>query len=324
MIIPRYILLIGVLITVVSQSCDDILVPDISKDTVQLKSPADSLVTDIQTHIFWWNELEDASGYNLQVVSPGYQSINALIMDTNVISNQFTLSLSEGIFEWSVTGYNDAYVSMGDTFRLIIRNDTGSILSNQMIQLLSPANAICTNTGTLHFSWSMLSGADIYRFQIGNDGFTAIDINLALTDNFYSFNPDMEGTLYWRVRAENLSSLTITPWAARNFTTDQTAPASPVLLLPLDGTILNIGAQNPDLIWNSDSDAFQDTLYVYGDIQTSMLLFKTPASTASFNLEDSNYDFGSVYIEDYYWQVISVDKAGNVSDLSELAFFFVQ
>ena len=52
--------------------CDDIFEDDISTENISLYAPSDSIVTKIITHTFWWEEVEGADEYNLQIVTPDF------------------------------------------------------------------------------------------------------------------------------------------------------------------------------------------------------------------------------------------------------------
>ena len=67
----------------------DFIQKDIKNDIVNIIAPVDNMNTPNNTITFWWDELEGAEKYNLQIVKPSFDSITQLIVDTNVIINKF-------------------------------------------------------------------------------------------------------------------------------------------------------------------------------------------------------------------------------------------
>jgi hypothetical protein len=92
-------------------SCDDIVEKDIRDDTVELVAPADNAVVAEGDIMFWWNELQGASQYELQVVSPNMLSPQTLVLDTVITKHTFTLSLPAGNYQWCVKAINTGYVT---------------------------------------------------------------------------------------------------------------------------------------------------------------------------------------------------------------------
>lgn len=104
-----------ILITVLvacSYGCETALEMPLDKSRVILLAPKDSFSTDVKRQTFYWEKVDGASQYQLQIVSPGFSSIEQLIEDTAINSNQFTTDLGEGIFEWRVRALN--YSSASD------------------------------------------------------------------------------------------------------------------------------------------------------------------------------------------------------------------
>lgn len=90
-------------------SCDDVLEKNIGKKAVILRAPQDNdtIVTGIIS--FWWDSLEGAREYELQIVSPSMASPDILVTDTVITKTLLKVSLPEGKYEWCVKGVNTAY-----------------------------------------------------------------------------------------------------------------------------------------------------------------------------------------------------------------------
>ena len=88
----------------------------------KLLAPANNLASADTTHTFYWEVLPGAASYQLQVVSPRFDSIARLAFDTTVTSNQIPLRLRSGDYQWRVRASNRGTVSAySDTFRLTIQ-----------------------------------------------------------------------------------------------------------------------------------------------------------------------------------------------------------
>ena len=98
--------LVSTIIIVSSISCNDIFEIDLSQSNVELLAPADSLTTRENTQRFWWNYIDGALWYELQVVRPSFSQISILDMDTLIEINNFQLSLRPGVYHWRVRALN--------------------------------------------------------------------------------------------------------------------------------------------------------------------------------------------------------------------------
>lgn len=102
----RLFLLLFMLLTLFAVSCKELTEPLLNKEIVTLLAPVDKVVSADSVQIFYWNYLQDSAKYELQVVSPKFDSIVRLVIDTVVSSNQFPLSLKKGDYEWRVRAVN--------------------------------------------------------------------------------------------------------------------------------------------------------------------------------------------------------------------------
>jgi len=304
--------------------CSDVIVPDISDDQVQLVAPSNGLSTNIQLQKFLWEHLKDAEEYNLRIVSPSFDSTVTVFLDSSISGNQIDLILPNGSYEWNIIALNSAYSSACcQTFRLNIQNDSSANLSNQTILLSTPSDQFNTNDPTVNFEWLPLSGAETYLLQVGTPDFSTLSLEKDLNTSSYAFTLPNDGQYSWRVRAMNESSLTMTAWQQRSFVLDRTAPVAPELEFPANSDTIKLDAQDPDLYWNSSLDIHVDTVFIYNNSQRDILLLQIATSLRELNLDGTVIDQTSSF-EDYYWEVISVDKAGNVSVKSPLRRFYLQ
>lgn len=306
----RFILILIVFLSFTG--CEDIFEKDISKERIILLSPPDSLVTTIMLQSFWWEEVEGADYYTLQIVSPSFSQIIQLLTDTNVYSTKFNFSLLPGIYEWRVKAVNFGYSSPFSVNRLII--DSTPDISHQTIRLIVPPDYDTTNFISILFDWEGLYNADNYNFQLfyHDDRFISEDIE---ADSITSYLPEGDGPYTWKVRGQNFSSNT--PYSSRSIFLDTQAPGIPQLVSPPANGIL------PDSLiefrwirYSHDGSSVKDSLHIATDsffIQPVVKIF----------LSETSY-IDSLGKGTFFWRVCSIDKAGNKSGFSPIWKFIVK
>ncbi len=90
-------------------SCDEIFEEDISEDSIVVYSPKDNIVINDTVVTFYWDPMDYADQYNLQVVSPSFDSMKYLAIDSIVEVNSISFSLTDGDYEWRVKAENGYY-----------------------------------------------------------------------------------------------------------------------------------------------------------------------------------------------------------------------
>lgn len=297
-------------------NCDVLLEPDISRLTVPLKAPANNISTNIESQTFWWDFVDGATFYNIQIVSPSFDAVQQLITDSEVETNTFEQSLPPGEYEWTVVAYNNSYISKSEIYKLTIEQD--STLDNQNILLVSPNDNETINENPVRLLWQPLSAANQYFIEVASPDFTnsTYIITSETTTNDYLDVLDLaDATYQWRVKAMNTNSQT--GFTAQTFTVDRTPPTAPVLNSPADQSIFPLNI-NINLLWTSDSDAVMDTLIITRDLgQGEETILTLPTVDFSYTFMDST----STTNQTYFWKVKSVDIIGNVSNGSSRVFY---
>ncbi|MBI1227731.1 MAG: hypothetical protein GC192_21030 [Bacteroidetes bacterium] len=297
-------------------ACGDIIEDDLSKDTVIMLAPSNGAKASNTAIKFWWEELEGATSYRLQVVSPTFDSITNLLIDEEIVDEtQFETTLPSGHYQWTVIGKNFGYETEKKMiFDLAIETDSSISLDGDILVLLAPTQDNSTSNPIVEFKWQSLENADDYNFQLAspdfsNNAFIISNELLTATTVTKTLN---EGEYRWRVRGQNSSS--VSQFTERRITIDQTPPEPPLLTLPTDGVTVTL----PVLLnWTSDTNSTIDTLYVYIDSLATMSVLKL----ATINTE---YSFTNLSSNKFFWRVRTVDNAGNISAFSVLRKFYVQ
>jgi uncharacterized protein YegP (UPF0339 family) len=298
-------------------SCRDIIEPSITNRQVQLRAPAESYQSTSYTLNFWWNEVEDALKYHLQVVSGTFDAPNSLVLDTIIKGNKFVSTFTPGSYQWRVraeNGSTQTAYALARSFEVVF-----SSLKQQKPQIGSPVNNFLTNQGSVMLGWNAIYGATKYHLQIDSNNFA--DESQLVYDQMtpaqqFKYVLGKDANYQWRVRAENDTAQS--QWSSVNyFTYDHTPPAKPVLSAPANNTNISLPIA---LSWGQVSTAVRYKLYVYKSDST------TPFSSSfPMTLTTNNYSFNQGTLSDQvYWRVTALDAAGNESQVSELRSFTIQ
>jgi len=307
-IVTLQIIILVLLIT----SCEMFTERDISDQQVKLISPPEGLHTTISTQTFWWDMVDNAENYHLQIVSPGFNYIERLIADTLLTDNKFVYTLLPGTYQWRVAAYNNSSQTPYTVFSLII--DSTPDISGQIIMLLEPKNNDTTNKTDFTFKWELLYNADNYNFQLYYENEMYLSINWQY-DTLSMMLEKGDGNYLWKVRGQNAFSNTA--YSSRSIYLDTSPPNKPLLTEP------HYGAELPDTIitlsWDRGSvngSSIKDSLYVYSDQSLGDLVLARYLSSTTFS--------DSLGPGNFYWRIRSIDAAGNKSDYSELGYFIIK
>lgn len=291
----------------------DLIVEDITDKTVTPLSPPDGYNTPNNSITFWWEEVDGAEKYNVQIVSPSFSNIQQLITDTSVTTDKFTKVLTPGTYQWRVRGVNNGGETSWTTRTLTI--DTSSNLTYSAVILLSPADSFYSNTLSHTFSWTSVNNATNYIFNMAGSLY-----NYSTTSA--TFNFQAEGTYIWSVKAEN--SFSSTPYATRKIIIDQTPPSqTPNLIYPI--AISPLVSVDTTMSWSTPSDSYRDVLTISTDANfatatTSYTVSAGSSGIRTFPVSSLSNPSGNTY----YWKVKSLDRAGNEGSYSSTKSFSVQ
>ena len=110
-----------ILLVLLLAACEEALETVLTGKKVILLAPVNNLNTTDTLHTFYWENLNGAVLYQLQVVSPKFDSITRLIMDTTIGRNTFSIDLDTGTYQWRVKALNFSTESgNSDTWNLKI------------------------------------------------------------------------------------------------------------------------------------------------------------------------------------------------------------
>ena len=294
----------------------DFIVKDIKDKTLTVNAPADNTLTSSNSITFWWEELDGAEKYNLQIVKPNFSAIQQLVTDTNVTGNKLTLSLTPGIYQWRIRGVNNGGNTAYQVYNLKIDSTTN--LSSQIVVSTAPASGMVTANKTFTFSWNPVYAADKYEIQVLNGPAIVIDTTTANTTYIRTISTTTTGNFSWKVKAINNTSVSQynTP---RTFKIDLTKPGAPISLMHTNGS--NPPHQYDTLKWtrfSTSTDIDYDSLYIYSDVTLTSIFTSTMIANKKIRISDL---VPTMPPAPYWWRLKSVDSVGNASLFSATSSF---
>ncbi len=295
----------------ICSGCDDFIEKDLEEKEVKVRMPANNSEISTTTVSFWWEKLEGALEYNVQVVSPSFSQPQRLLADSIVSDNKLMLSLMPGNFEWRIKALNGS--SETDFVTIAFSIDSTLNLPDETIILRSPGNNTITNNINQTFRWDILYGATEYHFRLENttgefvkdETVTNTEISFELPDGIYN----------WRVRGQN--DVSYTPYKSSSLQIDTEIPGAPTLSSPIENAQF-FSTDSVPFSWSrvvDNGSPLFDSLYVFTDKNLTIKKLSKRIEKSSYK---DIFETGT-----YYWYVKTCDLAGNVSERPESAFSFV-
>jgi len=310
----RFLLFVCMLVVA---ACGDLIEKSLSGSAVLLEAPGNHYQSTSYTVNFWWDKVDNALDYHVQIVTPGFDSVANLVLDTVVKKNTYTFSLPPGKYQWRVRAENGSSATVYTSpFSFTVLY---SSIKQQTTQLASPGSGTITNQNPYTFQWQSMYGATKYRLEIDTNNFVNeanVLSNQLIPGLQASYTFPRDAVYQWRVRAENDTAQAV--WSGVNVITySHTPPGTVSLVAPNNRqtTALPVVLQ-----WNTVSRAVKYKLYVLKSDSTTLYNTSFPApvsgTTYNFTLGQSG--------DHFYWKVSAVDAAGNEGAPSALRNFFVQ
>jgi len=317
-IIPNVILACAALC--ITGACSDVFEKDISGEEVKLLAPADGKEVNSGTIEFWWDEVQDATAYEIHIVKGSFAAPEALEADSAVSDNIFRLYLTAGAYEWKVVARNESSETESGIFQLTV--DSSFSLADEKVVLIYPTQSQCTSDTEVLFRWVNLNIPGIHyvidvRLGAFDDGLNLYSYETTLNQQSIAINSDFEGSLSWGVRAVNDEGAS--PYSSYAFSLDRTTPDKVILTAPVGGD--SVSGLDINFTWTgqegSGCDEY-DSLIIYSDslAENSVLREQLEAGVNHFS---TDLDAGN-----YWWEVFRYDRAGNVSPASTRETFYAK
>ena len=305
-------------IAIFASSCEKIVAEDITAETPVLILPAANDTVNQSSVHFKWEELEGASKYHLEVVSPSFAAISEFVLDSVVTGTDFYFDLDSNEYEIRLTAQNGGYdsqVSAPVKFWVGVQSSGGGTSD---VILDSPIDGIYMNASfDGFFDWTPASGATNQEFSLRegssfiSGSFVDGQNNISLPG--YTTTATLaEGEYFWGVKA--YFGTTEAPYEIGHFFIDEFDPNEAALSSPADASFEPTG----DILftWVNGTDPgtinspVNSTLEITTDssFNTSDTTITVIGSSASANLTP----------DIYYWRVTNMDEAGNAAGASAI------
>lgn len=301
-------------------SCKETISVNISESTPVLILPQTNDTVAENPVYFKWEEVEGATKYHLQIVSPNFNNITTYPVDSMVSGTSVYFSLDSNKYELLLTAENEGYTShtLGPiTFFVGIEPTSGG----ETVILSSPATDEYYNESfDQEFIWQVLTGVTTYEYSIRKgtsyQSTNIIETAAGIVTNQYTVSATLdEGEYHWGVKAY-LSAGGETNVSTRRFYIDTINPVIPTLISPTT-------SQSPGSVtftWSSATDPgtvhapIESTVEVAEDLNFTIGLISAISTTSTANITLSGTGTR-------YWRVRNTDQAGNESDYSTVAQF---
>ena len=291
---------------------------DLSKESVYVIMPGDGLESISQSQTFWWEIVSGADNYNLQIVSPDFNSPEKLILDTTIVENRLSISLPPGTYYWRVCAENAYSITDYTTFSLTII-DTPD-LSHQQVVLISPLDNQSIGDTSVHFNWYVLEGTTNYTMEIRKESWSGALVTLPMT--IYSSDTTLylnEGSYYWGIKATN--NFSSTNFTVGSFKVDTTPPNTPLPLSPVEDSI--ISDSKVEFSWEPTIETNDQGIMTVLTISADSLFSQNSIiHNSKYQGAGCSVDISTPGI--YYWRIHSEDSAGNLSSYCEFRQFTIQ
>ena len=309
-------------IAVLSSSCEKIIAEDITAETPVLILPVVNDTVNVNPVHFKWEEMEGASKYRLEIVSPSFASINQFLLDSLVVGTDFYLDLDSNEYELRLTAQNGGYESqILSPVKFWVGVQSSGTVTN--VVLNSPINGIYENASfDGQFGWDFPIGATNCEFALREGSSFSTGTIIDMQNNLFTSSyvtPFLlpEGEYFWGVKA--YFGPTETPFTIAHFYVDEFDPNEAALSSPGDFSTNPPG----DIVftWGNGTDP--------GTIQSPVTSKLEIASDSGFGIivNTENVNGNSVTVNltagTYFWRVTNTDEAGNSAGTSVVYQFIV-
>lgn len=256
---------------------------------------------------FWWEEVENAKEYQLQIVSPDFEVPTRLFYDTIISEIGVKLNLESGKYSWRVRALNEQSRTEYQSLAFEVNTNADATL----IGLLRPREGTKTNALMVDFSWEAIADVDFYVLNVAG----LSSQNIITENNAISISITAgDGSYDWSITAFTNDQQTIYS-DTLSFEYVSGPPAAPELISPASEAMLS-GQVNFN--WNRSLDSILgDSLFLFDSGMN--LLSGFPRYTNSQEFIGNGLNPG-----DYQWQVKSVDQDGRVGEASVVRSFSIQ
>ncbi len=296
-----------------TMSCDELLEDDISNRPITLLSPSDNTETESSTINFWWEAVDRATSYRLEVVSPTFANASSLLLDSITTDTKIQVELLPGTYAWRVKALNSVSETLYADASFTIKAPVD--ISSKQVELTAPENELITAQTNIQFQWKLVEHAHIYKLVVKQPDWAGQTVGEELTTTENSLTVELpEGEYVWGIQAVDTLHNISTPFVTRELIIDTTEPSLPVAKSPLQDTVLTTLTVN--FVWETETATqdFETHLEVYADyyMNNKLVEYTTDGTDYTYTFQEKGI---------YYWRLQNRDHANNTSAYSELIAF---
>lgn len=209
----KYRFLVLIAVTIFFFACEDIIeLEDISNQEVVALAPLEGATINGNEISFNWNEVEEASGYHIQVATPNFASASQVVLDSTMfkdtlgyVATKINKTLLNSSYEWRVKAINSGYETVYTTNYFTVNGDEDlDIIPPEKPSLSSPVDKDNLTNTSVNFKWTRenVSGTtEIDSIYIYSDQELKTIKRKDIGAN-KGYNATLEeGTYYWNVKA---------------------------------------------------------------------------------------------------------------------------
>jgi hypothetical protein len=320
-----WFLFAGIIIFSISGCYHDVISKNISEKTPVLLLPLANDTIGSNPVQFKWDEMEGATKYHLEVVSPSFGAMSAFLIDSMITGTSFSFTLDSAQYQVRLTAVNAGYTSK-TTAPKTFWIGTSAPPTQDLVHLITPSSqAMINQNENILFKWEDIPSNLSYDFwlkRVNSDNtLTTYDAQFDLhAYQIYLSNGVSlpEGKYQWNVSAYLPNNVVYS--SSSTFDIDTTAPATPQLTAPLNNTIEFASSDETVFTWTVANDPGCSSCThatVSNHIEISTDNFST--FFVNQNLSGDLNTFEKILpIGNYKWRVYRTDAAGNVGTYSEI------
>lgn len=298
-------------------SCSAVFEKSIENSTINIYTPADSFSTKIYSQQFYWDPVEHAINYKLQIAKPSFNSglIQAIVIDTTITTNKITIPLSPGEYEWRLRAQNGSTETVYYTRKLFITEASFNERAMLMSSPSSTSTVISTFTSAVLFKWLTVSGAQNYYLEI--DTLTGsfsnpiiVQIDKSLNEKTRAF--PVRGRYIWRMHADSLGVKSLYSVVGNiDFKMDTVSLSTPANNAIGQSQSLELRWTKPTL--SMSTDIYKYKVCIYSSNSDADLLTSYPFVNGEEKLAITVLEKNKAY----YWAVQVVDQNGVTSNFTK-------
>jgi hypothetical protein len=303
-------------------SCSKVFETNISKSTITILAPADTATLTSSNVTFWWNTVDGALKYNIQIVKPSFNNIQTLLIDSNITTNKFTYTFNPGSYQWRIRALNGSTNTA--FFTRSFKIDSSLNLTTSTVQLTSPANGFTTANFTVSLQWLALPAATTYNLEVQPTNSVAVTKS-GITTPSYTYVFPAYGTYQWRVSAENSNSNSqYSNWNTINISMPAPTSQSPHDRDSSSNAPIVLTWSRGSIALNGEVAPAGDSIYVYADTTETALAQVTGSQPNPAFVTTKSYTFTPFNPPSkhwYSWKVKTIDSVSNQSSFTPIRRF---